>query len=137
MVPIENGDDERGIDVRANFSARDAEANEGGAAIGIFGEQEAIDFALEREVHAVISQERNAVRNPVVAQQALGGEQPVMQDFEKSLFANLRRAFEIGGKGADGFFVGFEEESALAAEILEDGALATPSCAERSSMRAA
>src|ERR1700729_2514536 len=53
--PFEHGSDQRGIDVRANFAARETEAHGRGGAIRIFGDEKAVDFALEFEIDTVIS----------------------------------------------------------------------------------
>ena len=90
--PIENRNDESGVDVGADFATGDSEADKGGAAVRIFLEQKAIDFALEGEIHAVISEQGDAIGNPIFADEALGAGEPVFQGGEKTFFLNLRRA---------------------------------------------
>src|ERR1700722_4341469 len=51
----------------------------------------------------------------------LGTHQPVTQHFEKPGRANFSGRIQILGKRSHGAFIDFEEQSILAAEVLEDG----------------
>ena len=83
--------------------------HERGAAVGILREQKAIDFAFQRQIHSVISEQRHAIGNPIFAHHVFGAHQPVAQNLEKSLFANLRRAIQVCRKRTHRFFVRFEK----------------------------
>src|SRR5262249_54914984 len=110
-------------DVGAELAAVDAEADEGGRAVDVLVAQEAVDFLTELQVRAVVAEQRDAVRDPVLADEPVGPLEPVAQDREESPADDLGGSVEPGGEGGDGLLVAGEEEPLLAAEVLEDGAL--------------
>ena len=105
------------------FAALQTEAHEAYRTVGIFGDQKAVDLALQNQVGAVVAQQRNAIGNPVLAQQVFGADQPVAEHFEETGRANFRGRVQIFGKRANCALIDLEEQTVLAAEVLEDGTL--------------
>src|ERR1700722_8168022 len=60
--------------------------------------------------------------------QALGARQPVPQYFEESAIADLSRRIQIARKRPRGPLVNLQEQSVLAAEMLENGSLGNIQC---------
>ena len=120
--PVENGNDHLDVHIFAQLVALQSKADKAHGAVRIFTDQEAVNLALQHKVGAVIAEQRNTVRNPVLVHQVLGADEPVAQHFEKASQTNFRGRIQVFGEGADGTFIDFEEQPVFAAEVLEDGA---------------
>ena len=121
--PVENGDDHFRVHVGAQFAALQAEAHEGDGSVRIFGDQKTINFPLQRKIGAIVAEQRNAIRNPIFAQQMFGADQPIIQDIEKSSGANWDGCVQIFWERMHRSLVDFEKEAIFTTKMLEDGTL--------------
>ena len=120
--PVENRNDHFQVEILPEFSALEAKFYECNRAVGVLGHVETVDLTLKRQIGSIVPEQGDAIRNPIFMEQMLGSGKPVAQDFEESPVPDLLRSVEIGGEGADGFFVDLEEQTVLADEMLEDRA---------------
>ena len=128
MVQSSNGDNHFHVHIVAQLAALDAEAHEGDGAVGIFGGEEAIDFTLQHQIGAVVAEQRDAVGDPVFAQQMFGADQPIIENIEEAGGAHVGGRIQIFREGAHGAFVDLEEQAVFAAEVLEDGTFGDAEC---------
>lgn len=87
--PVEDRDDHFDVHVLAQFAAVQAEADKTYGAVGIFADEEAVDLALQDEIGAIVSQERNTIGDPVLVHEMFGADQPVAENFEEASLANF------------------------------------------------
>src|SRR4029077_3333778 len=107
------------IKLMKKFSALQSIAHECHRPVRIFRNQKTIDLPLQCEVSAVVSEQRDPLRNPVFVHQMLVTRQPIPQHFEESTLTHLRRSVKISRKRTHRLLVNFKEKSVLAAEMLE------------------
>lgn len=107
-------------------TSRRSHFDETDGSVGVLVGQEAIDLPLQAEVGAVVSEQGDAVGDPILAHQVFRAHQPVPQSMEESVVQDLRRCTEIRGKRAHRLLVRLEEKSVLATEVLKDGSLGDP-----------
>src|SRR4030095_7234844 len=92
-------------------------------AVWILGNEKAIDLTTQSEVGAVIANQVNAIRHPVVAQDVFSALQAVAQNLPETPRLHINRTIEIGRERSNGFDVDLEKQAVLASEMLEDGTL--------------
>src|SRR5207249_1271186 len=64
--PVEDGDGHLLIQIAAKLVAFHAETHKGHGAIGVLGQQETVDFALQGKIGPIVSEQRYAIRNPIL-----------------------------------------------------------------------
>ena len=93
--PVDDGDDHFNIQIFAEFTPLEAKAHKGNPAVGVFGDQEAVDLALQGQVRPVVPQQVDAVGNPILAHHVLGADQPVTQHVEETAFPHFGRHVQV------------------------------------------
>src|ERR1700719_3724076 len=93
--PVENGDDHFNIHILAQIPALNAKAHKWNPSVRILGDEKSIDLALQRQIGAIVTEQINAIGNPVFAQHMFRANQPVIQDFKKSSGTHLSGHVQI------------------------------------------
>lgn len=65
--PVQHGRDQLGVHVVPDLVPPDPELHEVQGAVGVLGEQEPVDVALQLEVGAVVPDEGHPIRDPVLS----------------------------------------------------------------------
>ncbi len=82
--PIEQRHDRLEVEVGPHLAPLLAPLDEVEGAVRILAHQESVDLALELEVGAVVPDEHDAIRHPVLLDEVLGAVEPVSDDREES-----------------------------------------------------
>src|SRR5215471_3992345 len=67
--PVDDGNHHLNVEIVSQFVALDAKTNKFHRSVGIFCDQETIDFAFEDEIRAVIAKKIDSVRDPIFMNQ--------------------------------------------------------------------
>ena len=121
--PIDHGHHHVEVHVVAHLAAPLAVLHEVERAVGVLAHEEPVDLALELEVCAVVADQHDPVRHPVLLDQVLGALQPVVEGVEEASLDDLLRRVQPRRKREDRLLVRLEEQPGLAAEVLEHRAL--------------
>src|SRR5262249_30751158 len=87
--PVDDRDHHFDIEIIMQLAAFESKADELHHTIGVFGEEKAVDFPLEHEIGSIVTKQRDAIRNPVFVHEMFRTSQPIAQDFEEALLANV------------------------------------------------
>ena len=117
--PVDHGDDHPRIDVLADLTPGDAGADEAVRAVRVLARQELGDFAAQLQSRAVVADQGDPVRDPVLVDEVRGGVDPVPQDREEPLRAHLRRRVQVGREGPGRSLVSGQEQAGLGLEVPE------------------
>ena len=124
--PVDHGDDHPRVDVAAYLTPGDAGPDEALRAVRVLARQELGDLAAQLKSRTVVADQGDPVRDPVLVDEVGGGVDPVPQDREEPLRADLRRRVQVGREGPGRGLVGGQEQAGLGLEVPEHRALGDP-----------
>src|SRR5438445_8961606 len=93
--PVKNRNNHLHIHIFSQLASFQTKAHEVHSAIWILDNQEAVDLALQRQISPVVTEQRDAIGNPVFMQQVLGACQPVAKHFEEATILHFSGGVQI------------------------------------------